>query len=205
MGRSIGRRGLVCRGVRLSTMTCWTCWGLRGAMGQSIGRRGGGTRRGYQAPGSQRYRGLLLATTCWTSCRLGATRWRAGRGGRRLEFVDVGDASATSTRICRTRRGVGSPLPRLSGCRTRGRLWSWTCTSGWHCCSRVEWLTRWLSTTAATSLPIGRSWSASSRPWASTGRRRRRRGLVVEIGRFFAGVVIHLDRSWFQASECHQL
>ena len=58
---------------------------------------------------------------------------------------------------------------------------------------------------AATSLAIGWSRSASPRSWAPTRRRRRRRCFVVEIGRFFAGVVIHLDRSRFQARQCHQL
>ena len=176
MGRSIGRRGLVCRGVRLSTMTCWTCWGLRGAMGQSIGRRGGGTRRGYQAPGSQRYRGLLLATTCCTSCSLGATRWRAGRGGRRLKFVNVRNASTTPTRVCRTRRGIGSPQPRFSVCCARGRFGR-----------------RLLSAAAATSLTIGLSRHSGSRSWAPTGRRRRWWCFVVEIEGFVAGIIVHLD------------
>ena len=57
----------------------------------------------------------------------------------------------------------------------------------------------------ATSLAIRRSRGTSSRPWSSTGRRGRRRCLVVEIRRFVSGVVVRLDRSRFQARECHQL
>ena len=62
-----------------------------------------------------------------------------------------------------------------------------------------------MSAAAAASLAIGRSRSTRSRSWAPTGRRRRRRCFVVEIGRFVAGVVVHLDRSRFQARKCHQL
>ena len=131
-------------------MLCWTCWGLRGAMGQSIGRRGG--RR----------------------------RW--------WKFVDVGNASTTPTRVCRTRRGIGSPQPRFGVCRARGR-------SG----------KRLLSAAAAARLTISRSRCTGSRSWAPTGRRRRWRCFVIEIGGFFAGIIVHLDWSRFYTRQCHQL
>ena len=133
----------------LSATMCRTSWGLRGAMGQSIGRRGGGRTR----------------------------RWRT-------KFVDVWHASTMPARNCwlilLTRRGNGSPRAPFGGLRRR-------------------------LLTATASLAIRRSRSAGSRSWAPTGRRRRRRRFVVEIGRFVARVVVHLDRSRFQACECHQL
>ena len=144
-------------------------------------------RRGYQAPGSQRYRGLLLAMTCWTSCSLGATRWRAGRGGRRLKFVNVRNASTTPTRVCRTRRGIGSPQPRFSACCARGRFGR-----------------RLLSAAAAAGLPIRRSRSTSARTWAPAGWWRRRWSFIIKIGRFFTGVVVYLNRSRFETCESNQ-